>query len=59
MSYRIFYRAHAVKNLKRNILQFCGLAPVKSTLIGMIERKNPSARRRWLARVEHYGAKGE
>jgi putative NADPH-quinone reductase len=35
--YRIFYRAHSVKNLKRNILQFCGIDPVRITLIGMVE----------------------
>ena len=37
--YRIYYRAHSVKNLERNILQFCGIAPVRTTLIGMVEGK--------------------
>jgi putative NADPH-quinone reductase len=48
--YRIFYRAHSVKSLKRNILEFCGVSPVRTTLIGMVEGR-PAARVAWLARV--------
>ena len=46
--YRIFYRAHSVKSLKRNILEFCGISPVHTTLIGLVEGK-PAARAAWLA----------
>jgi putative NADPH-quinone reductase len=46
--YRIFYRAHSLKNLKRNILEFCGIDPVRTTMIGMVEGK-PQARAAWLA----------
>lgn len=45
--YRIYYRSHSVKSLKRNILEFCGVSPVRTTLIGMVEGK-PSAREAWL-----------
>ncbi|HEX6266333.1 MAG TPA: NAD(P)H-dependent oxidoreductase [Burkholderiales bacterium] len=48
--YRIYYRAHSVKSLKRNILEFCGVSPVRTTLIGMVEGK-PAAREAWLAGV--------
>jgi putative NADPH-quinone reductase len=37
--YRIYYRSHSVKNLKRNILEFVGVSPVRTTLIGMVEGK--------------------
>jgi putative NADPH-quinone reductase len=37
--YRIYYRAHSVKNLQRNILEFCGVSPVRTTLIGTVEGK--------------------
>jgi putative NADPH-quinone reductase len=46
--YRIVYRAHSVKSLKRNILEFCGVHPVRTTLIGMVEGK-PEARAARLA----------
>ena len=35
--YRIYYRSHSVKSLKRNILEFVGVSPVRTTLIGMVE----------------------
>ncbi len=33
--YRWYFGAHGLKNLKRNILGFCGVGPIKDTLIGM------------------------
>lgn len=56
--YRFYFRAHGLKNLKRNILSFCGVAPVRETLIGMIEGKNPKPRAAWLARAKDLGRKG-
>ena len=53
--YRLYYRAHSVKNLKRNILEFCGVAPVRTTLVGTIEAK--ARRERWLAEMAKLGAK--
>ena len=35
--YRAYYRSHSVKSLKRNILEFVGVSPVRTTLIGMVE----------------------
>ena len=34
--YKWFFKQHTVKNLKRNILGFCGFSPVKTTLIGQV-----------------------
>ena len=52
--YRLYYRAHSVKNLKRNVLEFCGVGPVRTTLIGMVEGKK-QARERWLAAMAELG----
>jgi len=35
--YRLYFRAHSVKSLKRNILYFVGIKPVRDTIIGNIE----------------------
>jgi putative NADPH-quinone reductase len=48
--YRLYHRAHSVKSLKRNILEFCGFGPVRTTLIGTVEGKK-SSRERWLAEM--------
>lgn len=35
--YRLYFREHSVKSLKRNILQFVGISPVRITLIGNVD----------------------
>jgi putative NADPH-quinone reductase len=56
--YRFVFRAHGLKNLKHNILGFCGVRPIRSSLIGLIENKDPRARERWLKKAEQLGRKG-
>jgi len=34
--YHWFYRAHSLKSLKRNILGFAGISPIRTTLIGWL-----------------------
>ena len=56
--YRLYFGAHGLKNLRRNILSFCGVGPIRETLIGLIEQKNPKARQKWLARAQILGREG-
>jgi hypothetical protein len=44
-----------VKILKRNILSFMGVSPVRSLICGNIEGIGPEARRKWLAKIEKLG----
>ncbi|MDP2408864.1 MAG: NAD(P)H-dependent oxidoreductase [Pseudolabrys sp.] len=53
--YRWFYGAHALKLLKRNILHFIGIRPVRSTLYGMIAAAGDEKRQQWLREVEALG----
>lgn len=41
--YRWYFRAHAVKNLKRNILGFVGYGPVRDTIVGGVAAAKPGA----------------
>jgi putative NADPH-quinone reductase len=52
--YRWFYRAHSLKSFERNILHFCGIQPVRATVVGMVESK--SARERALEAMKSLGA---
>jgi hypothetical protein len=54
--YRLYYRSHSVRSLKRNILEFCGIAPVRTTLIGTVE--SAQARQMALAKLQALGAVG-
>ena len=53
--YRWYYGAHALKLLKRNILGLVGIAPVRSTIYGMIEAVGDERRKQWLREVEALG----
>jgi putative NADPH-quinone reductase len=53
--YRLVYRAHSLKSLERNILGFCGLRPVRASVIGMVEGMSAKARRGWLDRMTRLG----
>ena len=55
--YRLVYRAHTLKSLKRNILEFCGISPVRTTLIGLVEA-SPKRRAAWLDELAKLGAQG-
>lgn len=53
--YRVYFGAHALKLLKRNILKFIGIAPVRSSVYGMIEAVSDDRRKSWLREVEALG----
>lgn len=57
LAYRLWFGAHGLKALKRNILNFVGIRPVRDTLIGNIEGLKPERRQAWLAAVEALGAR--
>lgn len=55
--YRVFFRSHSVKSLKRNILHFVGIKPVRTTIIGRVDGFD-GYRKRWLKRIERLGRSG-
>lgn len=54
--YRWYFRAHSLKSLERNILKFCGVSPVKETLIGMAENMTDASYARWIERLHSMGS---
>lgn len=54
-AYRWYFRAHSLKNLEHNILRFVGIAPVRSTLFGLVERVSPARKGKWMARMHKLG----
>jgi putative NADPH-quinone reductase len=57
--YRWWFRAHAVKLLKRNILNFMGVSPVHTTIHGNIEGVSAKTRRQWLEEARIMGGRVE
>ncbi|ENN85268.1 hypothetical protein RHSP_54454 [Rhizobium freirei PRF 81] len=56
--YRFWFGAHGTEVLRRSILNFCGIRPVRQTFFGMIERASPEERSRWLKKMEMLGRQG-
>jgi len=56
--YRWYFGAHSLKSLERNILKFCGIAPVRDTIVGMVESGGAERHGRWLERMRALGRRG-
>ena len=68
--YRWYYGAHSLKSLKRNILGFSGIGPIKTTLIGWLgggagapegvfpPLLSTTRRKRWLDKLHALGRQG-
>lgn len=55
LAYRLWFGAPSYRALKRHILEFSGVRPVRASIIGMVEA-SPAARSHWLAKIERLGA---
>lgn len=56
--YRFWFGAHGLTALKRNILAFVGIRPIRDTLIGNIEGLSRERRTAWLSHVRALGVRG-
>ncbi len=56
--YRWYFRSHSLKTLERNILGFCGIRPVRASLVGLVDAPDPSRRNKWLQEMTRLGYKG-
>jgi putative NADPH-quinone reductase len=56
--YRWYFGAHSLRSLERNVLRFCGISPVRDTIIGMVESGDGRRRTRWLERMRALGRRG-
>jgi putative NADPH-quinone reductase len=54
--YSLVYRAHSLKSLERNILNFAGIKPVRHTIIGGVGG-SPDHGRKWIEKVRRLGRK--
>ncbi|WP_439597823.1 NAD(P)H-dependent oxidoreductase [Falsiroseomonas sp.] len=54
--YRVFFRAHSLRSLERNLLHFVGIRPVRWTLLGNVAGRDDATREGWLATMRRLGA---
>ena len=53
--YRFWYLGHGIAGMRRNILNFVGISPVRETLFGMVEGVSDTKRGTWLAKMRSLG----
>lgn len=53
--YRLFFGRPSVNQLKKSILEYCGVKPVKITYIGIIRNSKDEQRVQWLRKVKELG----
>ena len=56
--YRWYFGAHSLKSLERNILKFCGIGPIRESLVGTVEAASGAGREKWLAKMRALGTRG-
>lgn len=55
--YRLFFGRPSVNQLRKSILEYCGVKPVKVTYIGIIRNSKEEQRSKWLRKVRALGRK--
>lgn len=53
--YRLWFLSHGVATLRRGILNFVGIKPVRQTFYGMLEQASEVKRQKWLEQVRGFG----
>lgn len=57
IAYRWYYGAHSLKCLKRNVLSFCGMGPIRSSVIGLVGVASRRHHFRWMERIGRYATR--
>lgn len=52
--YWLVYNMPGHNQIKKTILEFCGIKPVKITSLGPVRYASPEKRKKWLLKVEQY-----
>jgi putative NADPH-quinone reductase len=55
--YNFVYKRPGHNSMKKGILEFCGIKPVKITTLSSIKSSNESKRAKWLKQIEKIGQK--
>lgn len=55
--YSLIYHSPGHNSMKKGILGFCGITPVKVTALGPIKSSTPAKREKWLQQIEAFGKK--
>lgn len=58
LAYRLWFRNHGIACLRRNILNFVGIKPVRETLFGQVDSAGDGRSDQWIAAMRKLGTRG-
>lgn len=53
--YRLWFLSHGIAGMRRSILRFAGISPVRETLFGMVAGAGDATRAKWLGQIRKLG----
>lgn len=56
--YRLWFFSHGIAGMRRSILHFVGIRPVRETLFGMVAGASDRTRARWIGQMRKLGERG-
>ena len=56
--YRIWFLSHGIAGMRRGILNFVGIRPVRETLFGMVASASEAKRAKWIGQMRLLGERG-
>ena len=57
--YSLYYKSPGLNSLKKSILNFCGIKPVKTTIFTSVKKSTEKKRKDWLKKIEEMGRKNQ
>ncbi|RWH71677.1 NAD(P)H-dependent oxidoreductase [Mesorhizobium sp.] len=55
--YQLWFLGHGIAGMRRSILHFVGISPVRETLFGMVAGASDATRAKWLGQMRRLGAR--
>ncbi len=56
--YRMWFLSHGIAGMRRGILNFVGIRPVRETLFGMVANASDARRAKWIGQMRELGRRG-
>ncbi|PDQ23119.1 dehydrogenase [Mesorhizobium sanjuanii] len=53
--YRLWFLGHGLAGMRRSVLRFAGISPVRETLFGMVAGSSDATRAKWIAQMRKLG----
>jgi putative NADPH-quinone reductase len=59
LAYRVLFDAHSLRSLERYTLRFCGIGPIRESLVGSVGEIDSRKREGWLERMRRLGQRAD